>query len=352
MTRRASPSGNGATGPTAEATTWPPVSVVMPVRNEGRDLRAAVGRVLAQDYPGDLEVVVAVAPSTDDTARIAADLAAADPRVRLVDNPQGRTPAGLNRAIAASRHDIIVRVDGHGELGEGYLRTAVRTLQETGAANVGGVMDARGRTPFEEAVAVAYTSRLGLGGSTFHLTTSKEGPSETVFLGVFRRDALEGIGGYDESLHRAQDWELNYRLRQRGELVWFTPKLRVAYRPRPNLVALARQFWDTGRWRREVSRRHPETLNARYLAPPLALLGVVGGIAVGGHGSSHGVRWMQLGWLAPAGYLAVVVVGAAAMPRRMDPRARAWLPIVLATMHLCWGAGFIVGLGPAQRPLR
>ena len=343
---------DGTTLPSRGTISWPPVSVVMPVRNEGRDLRAAVDRVLAQDYPGGLEVIVAVAPSTDDTARIAAGLAAADPRVRLVDNPQGRTPAGLNRAIAASRHDIIVRVDGHGELGEDYLRTAVRTLQETGAANVGGVMDAHGQTPFEEAVAVAYTSRLGLGGSTFHLTTSKEGPAETVFLGVFRRDALEAIGGYDESLHRAQDWELNYRLRQHGELVWFTPKLRVAYRPRPNLVALARQFWETGRWRREVSRRHPETLNARYLAPPLALLGVVGGIAAGGHGSFHRVRWLQPAWLAPAGYLAIVLGGSVAMSRRMDPRARAWLPVVLVTMHMCWGAGFIVGLGPAQRPLR
>lgn len=330
--------------------THPPVSIVMPVRNESRHLESAVTRVLGQEYPGPLEVIIAVAPSGDDTHRIAERLAASDDRVRLVDNPTGRTPAGLNLAIAASRYDIVIRVDGHGELGDGYVATAVETLLRTGAANVGGIMDAQGRTAFEEAVAVAYTSRLGLGGSTFHLRTSPEGPADTVFLGSFRKDALEAVGGYDETLYRAQDWELNYRLRQRGETVWFTPHLRVTYRPRSTLRALARQFYDTGKWRREVVRRHPDTLNARYLAPPLAVLGVAGGIAAGAHGSYHRVTWAKVGWLAPLGYLGLVLSGAAALRREMPWQVRAWLPLVFATMHMCWGLGFLAGLRRGERP--
>lgn len=336
--------------PAADANPFPPVSVVMPVRDESRHLADAVRRVLDQGYPGQLEVVIAVGPSRDDTQAIAERLAADDPRIRLVANPTGRTPAGLNLAIAASCHDIVIRVDGHGELADGYVATAVETLQRTGAANVGGIMDAQGRTPFEQAVAVAYTSRLGLGGSTFHLRTSPEGPADTVFLGSFRKDALEAIGGYDETLYRAQDWELNYRLRERGETVWFTPRMQVTYRPRSTLRALARQFYETGKWRREVARRHPDTLNARYLAPPLALLGVLGGVAVGGHGSYHRVGWMRLGWLAPIGYLALVMAGAAGMRREMPWQVRARLPVVFATMHMCWGWGFLVGLRPADRP--
>ncbi len=93
----------------------------------------------------------------------------------MVDNPAARTPSALNLGIAAARHDIIVRVDGHGELTDGYIARAVELLAETGAANVGGVMDAQGTTPFEEAVATAYTTRLGLGGSTFHLAESPAG---------------------------------------------------------------------------------------------------------------------------------------------------------------------------------
>src|SRR5687767_7554580 len=204
----------------------------MPVLNEERHLEAAILRVLNQDYPGELEVILAVGPSSDRTDEIAKALAGADPRIRVVDNPAARTPAGLNLGIAASKHEIIVRVDGHGELTDGYIKRAVELLDETGAANVGGVMDAQGTTPFEEAVAVAYTTRLGLGGSAFHLAESPAAEAETVFLGVFRKEALVAVGGFDESMHRAQDWELNYRLRSRGHKIWFSLHLRVTYRPR------------------------------------------------------------------------------------------------------------------------
>ena len=122
------------------------VSVVMPVLNERRHLREAVGRVLRQELDGDLELVLALGPSDDGTDDVAAELAAADPRVRLVANPSGRTPQGLNLALAASSHPVVARVDGHAVLPPDYLRTAVTVLEQTGADNVGGIMDARGVT--------------------------------------------------------------------------------------------------------------------------------------------------------------------------------------------------------------
>ena len=331
-------------GGAAPGTPWPGVSVVMPVLNEERHLAAAVRGVLEQHYEGDLEVILAVGPSRDRTAELAAELAAGDPRLTLLDNPSGRTPQALNLAIGAARHDIIVRVDGHGELGEGYIARAVRLLETTGAANVGGVMDARGHSPFEEAVASAYTTKLGLGGSTFHLAESPEGPADTVFLGVFRRDALVAVGGFDETLHRAQDWELNYRLRSSGYLVWFSPALKVTYRPRSSLLALVRQMYETGKWRREVVRRHPDTVNLRYLAPPLAVLGVSSGSALGLLGLLTGSRLLQAGLAGPLGYVGVVVLGAVTAPPPLRPAARLRLPLVLAATHLSWGTGFLVGL--------
>ncbi len=321
----------------------------MPVRNEERHLRAAVEGVLGQAYDGELEVVLSIGPSTDRTSEIAALLAEQDGRVRIVDNPTGRTPAGLNRAIAAARHDILVRVDGHGELAPGYIETAVETLQRTGAANVGGLMDAQGVTPFEQAVAVAYTSRLGLGGSSFHLLDSPEGPAETVFLGTFRRDALEAVGGFDEGMHRAQDWELNHRLLAAGEQIWFTPRLRVTYRPRSALRPLAKQFFETGRWRREVIRRYPDTASLRYLAPPVATAGVVGGAAVGLVGLVLRSRLLTAALLSPLGYLTLVTAGAATMRRTMPLGVRLRLPLVLLVMHMAWGAGFLAGLDRDQR---
>lgn len=320
----------------------PALSVIVPVLNEERHLRASIDRVLAQHYPGEVEIVLAIGPSKDATHAVAEQLAREHAEITIVDNPSGTTPHALNLAIAAARHDIIVRVDAHGELCEGYLATVVELLESTGAANVGGRMDAHGQTPFEEAVAAAYNSRLGLGGGGFHLADTPDGPADTVFLGAFRRAALEEVGGFDPTLKRAQDWELNYRLRQAGHLVWYSPRLVVTYRPRSTVIALAKQFFRTGQWRREVIRRHPDTASLRYLAPPTALVGVTAGSLAGLAGAASGRRWLRAGWLAPLGYLSIITTGSATMPG-LSPAARARLPLVLAVMHLCWGLGFIVG---------
>jgi len=325
----------------------PGVSVVVPVLDEERHLAGAVERLLGQDYAGALEVVLALGPSSDRTDQIAADLACTDPRVRLVHNPSGRTPAGLNTAIAAASYDVIVRIDGHALVPVDYVATAVEVLTRTGADNVGGIMAAEGETSFEKAVAIAMRSPLGVGAASFH-TGGEEGPQPTVYLGAFRRSALERVGGYDESMVRAQDWEMNYRIRQSGGLIWFTPRMPVTYRPRPTLRALARQYFGYGRWRREVVRRHPDTVSARYLAAPVALLGVVVGTAAGLL-SIGGPAWLALGWLAPIGYALLVTFGGLWISRGSPVAIRLRVPAVLATMHGCWGLGFLLPHNPATQ---
>jgi hypothetical protein len=182
-----------------------------------------------------------------------------------------------------------------------------------------------------------------MGGSKFHLEDSPAGPADTVFLGVFRKSALLEAGGFDESMHRAQDWELNYRLRERGELIWFSPDLKVTYRPRSSLAALASQFYRTGKWRREVVRRYPDTAGLRYLAPPVTVAAIATGTLGGLLGSLLDKTLLKIGWLAPLGYL-VLIIGGTVAARDLDPQARARLPLVLTVMHLAWGAGFLVGL--------
>jgi glycosyltransferase involved in cell wall biosynthesis len=292
-------------------------------------------------------VVLAIGPSKDLTEQIADRLAEGDKRITIVPNPTGKTPAGLNTGIGQARHDIIVRVDGHGVLTPGYITRAVEVLDETGADNVGGVMAAEGRTSFEQAVACAYRSRLGLGASTFH-QGGRPGPAETVYLGVFRRTALERVGGFDETMHRAQDWELNYRIRKTGGLIYFSPDLSVTYRPRSSVAAVARQFFHTGQWRREVIRRHPETANKRYLAPPVAVALLTVGTILGIIGLATGVSWLVLGFLAPLGYALGLIAGSMVEGRYLPWKALFWLPLVCATMHVAWGIGFILGL--KERP--
>ena len=324
-------------------TSAPPVTVVMAVRNEARHLRAAVASALAQDYPGSLDVVVAVGPSTDDTMRLAAELAHADARVHVVQNPTGTTPAGLNAAIAAAAGEVIVRVDGHSELPDGYVRRAVELLQETGADNVGGIMAAKGETVFEQAVAAAMSSRFGTGDARFHYGGAP-GPVDTVYLGVFSRSALDRVGGYDETFLRTQDAELNHRIRATGGLVYFSPDLWVTYRPRGTFGGLARQYFEYGRWRRVMVRRHPGSLRWRQLVAPATMVASAGGVGLTATGRRAG--------LVPPGAYAVGLAAASAIVGRNRGWGVTWrLPAVFATMHMAWALGFLTSPRALGKPV-
>ncbi len=325
--------------------------MVVPARDAHDTLPAALASVLAQDYGAPLEVVVADGSATPATADLVRRLF---PEVRVVPNPGGGTSAGLNRALAASRHPVVARCDAHAVLPPGYLARAVATLARTGAVNVGGRQRAAGTTPFGRAVALAMGSRLGSGGARYRIG-GPAGPVDTVYLGVYRRAALEAAGGFDETLARNQDYELNWRLRRRGGTVWFDPALAVDYRPRAGVRALARQYFDYGRWKRAVLARHPRSLRPRQLAAPLLLAALAASVALAATGWAGtagalapalapraGPLLLAVAAACPAGYAALLAGAAAAAGLRRRPGA-ALLPLALATMHLAWGAGFVAG---------
>ena len=305
--------------------------MILPVLNEEKYLEDAVNAILAQRYTGKIEVILAVAPSDDRTLEIAQRLHMNDPRVVIVENPSGRTAAGLNRAIAASQYSIIVRVDGHANIPNNYCELVSEILETTGAVNVGGVMAAEGVSLFEKSVARAMRSPLGVGASRFH-TGGEAGEVDTVYLGAFRKEALLAVGGFDERFTRAQDWELNFRLRQAGGVVYFDPRLVVTYRPRSTVKTLAKQYFEYGRWRRVVSRRHQGTINYRYLAPPFTVAATMLSLILG---------WLVSPFLfIPALVYAVFILIASVVIGKSVGEFLC-LPTILLTMHISWGLGFL-----------
>jgi glycosyltransferase involved in cell wall biosynthesis len=314
------------------------ISFVMPVLNEEAHLRTAVSSIFEQkglDH-GQIEVILAIGPSTDGTKAIAESLKAQYP-VTIVSNPTGKTPAGLNLAIKAAKNEVIVRVDAHSQLSPDYTQIALEVLNTSGAANVGGVMKAVGATPFQQAVAFAYGSRFGLGGGAYHVGGSA-GPSDSVYLGVFRREVLEKLGGFNEKMIRGQDWELNLRIRESGQQVWFDPRLEVTYYPRSSLSKLAKQFFDTGAWRAHLTKAHLNKVNVRYFAPPLLVLGTLAGLV----GYLTGILG-TFGLLPLIAYL--VGVGLLSLgSNSLNMKAKLALLVALPAMHFSWGSGFIAGL--------
>lgn len=299
------------------------VSVIIAARRAADTLPRALRSIAAQDYPHNIEVVVAAGDS--ETARAAAEHGAT-----VVDNPAGTTPAGLNQALRRTTGEVVVRCDAHAVLPPGYVSRAVETMQRTDAANVGGMQVPRGQTFWERSIAAAMASPAGSGDARYRIG-GEEGPVETVYLGVFSRAILEELGGYDESFLRNQDYELNHRIREAGGVVWFDPGLKVEYRPRGSLADLARQYYRYGQAKRQFARKHRRGLRWRQLAPPVLVLVLAIALAAS--------TWFPWSLLAPAAYLgALLLIGLGNLPSA-GPAALG-MPAALATMHLAWGLGW------------
>jgi hypothetical protein len=175
------------------------------------------------------------------------------------------------------------------------------------------------------------TSPFGAGDARYRIG-GEEGPVETVYLGVFRREALERLGGYDESFKRNQDYELNHRLIEIGEQVWFDPQLQVTYTPRGSLGDLARQYYRYGRAKRQFNRRYPGGLRLRQTAPPLLVAALAASLLAS--------IWAPVFLLVPVAYLLGLVTVS------LGAGSGAWrMAAALGTMHLSWGLGFLSPAG-------
>ena len=319
----------------------PSVSVIIPARNADATLPTTLDSVLSQDDCGLIEVIVADGSDTMATVDM---LWRRYPSVRAVSNPEQITSAGLNHALRVAAGDIIVRCDAHAVLPQGYIKRAVATLCRTGAANVGGLQRPVGTTVFERAVAMAATSFLGTGGARYRMGGA-EGPTDTVYLGAWPREKLEAIGGFNTALTASEDYELNYRLRQRGETVWFDPELEVVYRPRGNLGALFQQYFTCGYQKVAVLKIHPSSLRVRQLAAPLLVLG----LAISDVLILADTVWSSA---LPSIYFLTIILGGLITGLRHLDFAGFLVPLVLATIHLGWGMGFLFSIFKKKSQLK
>lgn len=317
----------------------PFVSIIVPALNEERRISECISALLRQSYARNLvEILVADGGSADRTRQIVLEASDRDHRVRLLDNPSGKTPSALNIGIGAAMGSVICRMDGHAIPADDYVEKCIAVLRETGAWCVGGRMEKVGSTSVGSAIALASTSRFGVGNSAFHYATTPR-EVESVFLGCWPREVFERIGRFDPDLVRNQDDELSYRIRQAGGTIWFDPSIQVRYFSRDSLRRVFSQHRQYGRWKIRVFQRHPGAIRWRHMVPGA----LVGSLGVGLFGPVF----------APAGYLALAAVGTYAAAtavvverlRSGNPNVhRADLAGAFAAMHLGYGIGLWQGL--------
>jgi succinoglycan biosynthesis protein ExoA len=318
----------------------PFVSVVMPVRNEATFIGRSLHAVLAQDYPSErMDVVVADGMSTDGTRQTVESFQTRHPELKLINNPGKIVPTGLNLAIAEARGEVIVRVDGHCEIANDYVRRCVEHLLNDGVDGVGGPLETIGETSLARVIAIAMSSVFGVGGAAFR-TKTKTILTDTVAFPAYTRSIIERAGPFDEELVRNQDDEYNYRLRKMGARILLASDVRCRYYGRSSLTSLGRQYFQYGYWKVRVLQKHPGQMQPRQFVPPL----FVGACLI----------FLLLLPLTPvAGYFLAAAVGSYAAAnltasilalRKNKYRLLPLMPVVFAILHVAYGLGFLTGL--------
>lgn len=317
----------------------------MPVRNEAAYIERSLSSVLAQTYsPERLEVLVADGMSDDDTRARVTSLAGHHPvTVRLLDNPERTVPFAMNRALREAKGEIIVRVDGHCEIPPDYVSRCVALLAQTGADCVGGCLETLGETAMARAIALAQSSRFGVGSATFRTGSAEAREVDTLAFGAYRQAVFERIGNFDEELTRNQDDEFNLRLTQGGGRIWLEPAITVRYYSRASLSGLWRQYYQYGLYKVLVIRKRGGLASWRHLVPALFVLALTASTVLAL--ATRESRWLGL----VAGPYVLANLAASALTARLHPRLMPRLPAIFAILHLSYGLGFLRGLTKWRR---
>ncbi len=320
----------------------PTVSIIVPCFNEEKRIHTLLDAIFAQTYPRELlDVTIADGHSTDKTREVIAQFQREHPdlKITVIDNDARTIPAGVNRAIAASRGEIILRLDGHSGPYPDYVEKSVAALENGKGQNVGGVWEIRpgAETWVARSIAIAAAHPLGVGDALYR-HAKQAAVVDTVPFGAWKRSLVEEIGGYDESLLSNEDYEFNARIRQSGGKIWLDPAIRSLYFARPTLNALARQYWRYGFWKFRMLRRYPATLRWRQALPPLFVLSLLGGAFLA-------PAWPVFGWLLTFELLAYFgILGLAGLRSTIQHRGAFLLfglPLAITVMHVAWGSGFL-----------
>ena len=316
------------------------VSVVIPCRNERDQIETALQSILAQEPPpGGFEVIVADGMSDDGTRELLLQLAIQDKRLHIIDNPARITPSGMNVGIGAAKGRYVAIMGAHNTYAPDYLGQCIEVLEQRNADNVGGALICDAKSWLQRAIAAAHHSLFSVGGARWH-NANYEGPADTVFGGLYRREVFDRVGLFDEELVRNQDDEFNLRLTRAGGKIWQSPRIKSWYHPRESLGSLFQQQIQYGYWKVRVIQKHKIPASIRHLVPGCFVISLIL-LAL----ASPWSRVALWGWIELAGlYLACNLAASILTSWRTDWGFFPLLPFVFTCYHFGYGYGFLRGL--------
>ena len=318
------------------------LSIILPCRNEEDYISKCLESILDRERPyAAIELLVVDGMSTDRTREIVRAYAKEHPFIRLLDNPKGIVPTGMNIGIKAAKGEIIMRLDAHTTYAKGYFMKSIKYLFDYQADNVGGLFITQpgADTIQGHAIAMALSHIFGVGNSHFRLGSEKPREVDTVPFGCYHRDVFTKIGGYNEHLVRNQDIELNLRLRRTGGKVILAPDVMGYYYARPDYTSLFGQNFANGLWVIYSMRFAKIPFSIRHIVPLCFLSALLLTLAL-----SFTNRYELTIFIASiAFYLCINLLVSALTAFKKGIAYFPYLALAFVTLHFSYGFGSIYG---------
>jgi succinoglycan biosynthesis protein ExoA len=322
-----------------ESDDW--ITIILPIRNEGKFLNECLDGIIQQLQPDrKYEIIISDGMSTDDTREIINNFQQKNQNIFLVDNPGKIVSTGMNAALRLSRGKIIIRVDGHCIIGPDYVKHCINHLIIDGVDGVGGSMKTIGETPISKTIAVAMSSKFGVGNSAFRTETKRTKLVDSIPFPAYTRSIIEKVGLYDEELVRNQDDEYNYRIREFGGKILLAADITSKYFSRGTLAKLWKQYYQYGFYKVRVFQKHPRQMSLRQFIPPVYILSLIGSLIL--------ALTLPWGWivliLVASIYLLANLLASIIITSTCGWQHLPLLPVCFGILHFSYGFGFLTGL--------
>ncbi len=323
------------------------ISVVIAVRNEEHYITRCLDSMINQDFPKEkYEILVVDGMSQDKTLEIVKNYQERFPElVRALSNPGKTQSRGRNIGISESKGKIVAYIDGHAYADKKWLHTLAEVL-ENSPRDVAGIGSIHLPPPDDtfsgKLIAHVQMSLLGGAGTSFRQKPTSR-PVNTAPFVAYRKEVLEMVGLYDESLDKSEDVDLNWRIHKKGFKIIVSPNATTYYYRKYNCFSsLFRHLFGYGLWRAKFIKKHPTAIRMNTIAPPTIIAGI---LFLSVLSFFHPVISTLLSLTLIAYGISIFLNSVKLCIAHRDIKYLI-APIIYFLHHIGFGTGFLVGLLP------
>lgn len=323
------------------------ITVIVAVKNEERYIEKCLLSLINQDFPHELyQIVVIDGMSTDRTIDIVEKYKKKYPDlIKVYDNPKEWQAVGRNIAIQNEKEsDLITYLDGHCIADTQWLKTLFNDFQAHNNPKFAGVgsihLSPEDESTIGKSIEQVFHTLFGGIGSSFRPVGIRE-EVETVPFVLFKREALEDVGLYEEDMKVGEDFTLSYKLRSVGYKLFINPKAIVYRYNRNTIYSFLIQMYNYGIAKAISGRKFPHSLNVYHYFPSVLIifLTILGAL---------GVYMVELRLFF---YLIVLLYAVTTLTFSLITafRKRQWafaivMPLLYVVEHFSYSVGFICGI--------